>query len=312
MTSDAFTHSSVLLNEALQGLEIKESGVYVDGTFGRGGHSSAILSHLSDAGRLIAFDRDVAAIQHAKKNFVDNRFTIIHSPFSRMGDALYEEKLHNCIDGILLDIGVSSPQLDDAERGFSFMKDGPLDMRMDQSQGQSAAEWLNTADEKDIAWVLRTLGEEKFAKRIARSIVSYRQEVPLTKTLELVDLIVDAIPVKDKHKHPATRSFQAIRIYINAELQELEAALVSCGKLLRSGGRLVIICFHSLEDRIVKRFLKSKSQGKQFPPGLPVTQDEIDKDKEYRLIGKAIKATSSEIAVNPRARSAVLRIAEKL
>lgn len=312
MSVTTFSHIAVLLNEAIHGLDIDVDGTYVDATFGRGGHSKAILERLSDNGRLIAFDRDITAVEHANKNISDDRFRIIHSAFSRMSEELSKVNLAGEIDGILMDIGVSSPQLDDAERGFSFMQEGPLDMRMDQTQGQSAADWLNSADEADIAWVLRTFGEEKFAKRIAHAIVNYRQHTPLTGTLELVDIIVDAIPVKDKHKHPATRSFQAIRIYINAELKELETALDACGKVLRPGGRLAIICFHSLEDRIVKRFLKSKSQGKKLPLGLPVTQEEIDKGKEYKLIGKAIKANESELADNPRARSAVLRIAEKL
>ncbi len=312
MNATALSHASVLLNEAITGLNIKKNGIYVDATFGRGGHSKAILHCLSENGRLIAFDRDISAVEHAKKNFNDRRFSIFHCEFSRMYETLQRANLHEKIDGILMDIGVSSPQIDNAERGFSFMHDGPLDMRMDQTQGQSAAEWLNSADEPDIAWVLKTFGEEKFSKRIAKAIVDYRLHSPLKNTLELVEVIVGAIPVKDKHKHPATRSFQAIRIFINTELQELEKALGTCASLLCGGGRLAVISFHSLEDRIVKRFFKSKSQGKKLPLGLPVLQEEIDKGKEYRLIGKAIKASDVEIAQNPRARSAVLRVAEKL
>lgn len=310
-------HITVLLNEAVAGLAVKENGIYIDGTFGRGGHSRKILSQLGEHGRLIAIDRDPRAIAEAK-TITDPRFSIIHSPFSTLDSICAQHNLTGKIDGILLDLGVSSPQLDDAERGFSFMQDGPLDMRMDPTQGVSAQSWLEQVSIADLTWVLKTFGEERFAKRIATAIVSYNQlakengQPTLNRTSQLSHLIAQAVPFKDKHKHPATRTFQAIRIFINSELDELETALCGALSVLRSGGRLSIISFHSLEDRMVKHFFKKQSKGQEIPKGLPVRDDEFDRGQTLKLIGKAIKPSAQEIAANPRSRSAVLRVGEKL
>lgn len=307
----SFSHTSVLLQECLDGLAIKPDGIYIDATFGRGGHSGEILKQLGSNGRLIAFDRDPQAIEAAARFAEDSRFEIVHSAFGDMADVIEQMGLTQQIDGVLMDLGVSSPQLDDAERGFSFLRDGPLDMRMDTSRGLSAAEWLNSADEQDITQVIKEFGEEKFGKRIAHAIVNYRKEQPLSRTSELVTIIDQAMPVKDKFKHPATRTFQGIRIYINAELEQLRVGLKAATNVLRSGGRMAIISFHSLEDRLVKRFMKEQSKGKSFPAGLPVTQAEIDADKVLTLIGRAIKPGEEELKHNVRSRSAVLRVAEK-
>ena len=306
-----FKHISVLLDECIEALAIKPNGIYVDATFGRGGHSAHILDSLGEDGQLIAFDRDPQAIKAAERFADDKRFRIIHSPFGDMAEELESLGLTGKIDGVLMDLGVSSPQLDDAERGFSFLRDGPLDMRMDTSRGQSAAQWLASAEEQDIAQVIKEFGEEKFGKRIAHAIVDYRQQQPLARTSELVTIIDQAMPVKDKFKHPATRTFQGIRIYINAELEQLRVGLKAATGILRPGGRLAVISFHSLEDRLVKRFMKEQSKGKALPPGLPVTQAEIDADKVLTLIGKAIKPGEEELKHNVRSRSAVLRVAEK-
>lgn len=304
-------HISVLLDESIEGLAIIPDGIYVDATFGRGGHSRAILNQLGPNGRLYAFDRDPAAIEVAKQ-IDDPRFTIIHEPFGQMAEEIERLGLSQKIDGVLMDLGVSSPQLDEAERGFSFTKDGPLDMRMDTTRGMSAAQWLATADEQDIAQAIKEFGEEKFGKRIAHAIVNQRQIEPVSRTLELAELIADAMPVKDKHKHPATRAFQGIRIYINAELEQLTTGMKAATSVLKPGGRMAIISFHSLEDRLVKRFMKEQSKGKQLPAGLPLTQAQIDADKVLKIIGKAIKPSAREIEHNVRSRSAVLRVAEKL
>ncbi len=309
--SESFKHTSVLLQECLDGLAIKPDGIYIDATFGRGGHSGEILSQLGEQGRLIAFDRDPQAIEAAKRVADDKRFTIVHSPFADMADVIESMSLTGEIDGVLMDLGVSSPQLDDAERGFSFLRDGPLDMRMDTSRGQSAAEWLAEADEQDITQVIKEFGEEKFGKRIAHAIVNERKVNPITRTSELVRIIDQAMPVKDKFKHPATRTFQGIRIYINAELEQLRVGLKAATAILKPKGRMAVISFHSLEDRLVKRFMKEQSKGKAVPHGLPLTQQEIDADKVLSLIGKAIKPGEDELAVNVRSRSAVLRVAEK-
>ena len=295
-----YKHTTVLLDEAVNGLNIRPDGIYIDGTFGRGGHSRLILSQLGEEGRLLAIDRDPQAIAVAK-TIDDPRFSIIHGPFSALGEY-----------GILLDLGVSSPQLDDAERGFSFMRDGPLDMRMDPTRGQSAAEWLQTAEEADIAWVLKTYGEERFAKRIARAIVERNREQPMTRTKELAEVVAAATPVKDKFKHPATRTFQAVRIWVNSELEEIEQALKSSLNVLAPGGRLSIISFHSLEDRIVKRFMRENSRGPQVPAGLPMTEEQLKKlgGRQLRALGKLMPG-EEEVAENPRARSSVLRIAER-
>ena len=307
----SFSHTSVLLQECLDGLAIKTDGIYIDATFGRGGHSGEILKQLGSNGRLIAFDRDPQAIEAADRFADDERFEIVHSAFGDMAEVIEQMGLTQQIDGVLMDLGVSSPQLDDAERGFSFLRDGPLDMRMDTSRGLSAADWLNSADEQDITQVIKEFGEEKFGKRIAHAIVNYRQQQPLARTSELVTIIDQAMPVKDKFKHPATRTFQGIRIYINAELEQLRVGLKAATGILRPGGRLAVISFHSLEDRLVKRFMKEQSKGKALPPGLPVTQAEIDADKVLTLIGKAIKPGEEELKHNVRSRSAVLRVAEK-
>ena len=316
-TFSSAEHSTVLLHETVEGLALKENGIYIDGTFGRGGHSRLILSKLSANGRLIAIDRDPKAVAEAQK-IQDSRFHIEHSAFSDILPICEKLNLVGKIDGILLDLGVSSPQLDDAARGFSFMKDGPLDMRMDNSQGLSAAEWLQRVSEQDLAWVLKTFGEERFAKKIAKAIVDYNKSAVqnggecLTRTLQLAELIAQTVPFKDKHKHPATRSFQAIRIFINAELDELEKVLASALAVLAPGGRLSIISFHSLEDRMVKHFMRKQSQGEAIPKGLPLREDQIQRNQRLKVIGKAIMPSEDEIAQNPRARSAVLRIAERL
>ena len=311
MSDTPFKHISVLLEECIEALAIKPDGIYIDATFGRGGHSARILEELGENGRLIAFDRDPQAIAAAERFKDDSRFTIVHEPFGEMARVISEMSLTGKIDGVLMDLGVSSPQLDDAERGFSFMKDGPLDMRMDTSRGQSAAEWLAHADEQDITQVIKEFGEEKFGKRIAHAIVERRKTQPLTRTAELAKLIDEAVPVKDKFKHPATRAFQGIRIYINAELDQLRVGLKAAVEVLAKDGRLAVISFHSLEDRLVKRFMKDQSRGKVVPANLPVTQAEIDADKVLKALGK-MKPTKEEIALNVRSRSSVLRVAEKL
>ncbi|KAA5929780.1 16S rRNA (cytosine(1402)-N(4))-methyltransferase RsmH [Pantoea sp. Bo_2] len=306
-----FKHTTVLLDEAVNGLNIREDGIYIDGTFGRGGHSRLILSQLGEKGRLIAIDRDPQAIAAAAE-ITDPRFSIIHGPFSALAEYVAERDLVGKIDGILLDLGVSSPQLDDAERGFSFMRDGPLDMRMDPSRGHSAAEWLLHAEEADIAFVLKTYGEERFSKRIARAIVERNREQPMTRTRELAEVISVAMPVKDKFKHPATRSFQAIRIWINSELEEIDIALKGAIEVLAPQGRLSVISFHSLEDRLVKRFMRDQSRGPQVPAGIPMTEQQLRAlgGRELKLLGK-MSPGDAEVSENPRARSSVLRIAEK-
>ena len=306
-------HITVLLNEAVEGLAIKPDGIYVDGTFGRGGHSRHILSKLGPEGRLIAIDRDPRAIATAEAlKLEDPRFDIVHGPFSGLADYVKELGLAGKIDGVLLDLGVSSPQLDDAERGFSFMRDGPLDMRMDPTSGISAADWLAKADVDDIGWALKTFGEEKFAYRIARAIVADRVETPFTRTLQLAQLIERLCPKREKKKHPATRSFQGIRIYINSELEEIHKVLDGALDILAVGGQLSVISFHSLEDRIVKRFIRKHEKGPEYPAGLPLTDAQMQVGKNLKSIGKAIKPTAEEIDKNPRSRSSVLRVAVKL
>ena len=310
-------HITVLLHEAVNGLALKENGIYIDGTFGRGGHSRLILSKLSPNGRLIGVDRDPRAIAEAQK-IQDPRFQIEHNSFSHIPEICEKLNLVGKIDGILLDLGVSSPQLDEAERGFSFMKDGPLDMRMDTTQGLSAAEWLKQVSVEDLTWVLKTFGEERFAKRIATAIVDYNKSAVknatefLSRTSQLAELISQAVPFKDKYKHPATRSFQAIRIFINAELDELESVLNSALDMLAPEGRLSIISFHSLEDRMVKHFMKKQSKGEDIPKGLPLREDQIQRNQKLKVIGKAIQSSDAEIQANPRSRSAVLRVAERI
>ncbi|NQZ80288.1 MAG: 16S rRNA (cytosine(1402)-N(4))-methyltransferase RsmH [Colwellia sp.] len=306
------SHISVLLEEAVSGLDIKPDGIYIDCTFGRGGHSGVILSQLSEHGRLIAIDRDLTAIAAAEKFADDKRFLIEHHGFAELENIVEKHQLTKKIDGILLDLGVSSPQLDDADRGFSFMKDGPLDMRMDTTRGQTAAEWLAVADVEDITWVLRTFGEEKHAWRIANAIVDAREETPFTRTAQLAKLIKTTAPQREIKKHPATRSFQAIRIYINSELEQIEKVLASSLNVLAEGGRLVVISFHSLEDRLVKQFMRKHSQGKQVPRGLPISEVELQKGKKLALVGRRLKPSKTEVEENVRSRSSVLRIAQRL
>jgi 16S rRNA (cytosine1402-N4)-methyltransferase len=309
---DQSAHISVLLAETIDGLAIKPNGIYLDGTFGRGGHSRVILSKLGEQGRLYGIDRDPAAIAAAQPLLADPRFSITHSPFAALAQIAEDNGITGKVDGILLDLGVSSPQLDDAERGFSFMRDGPLDMRMDPTSGISAADWLAKADVEDITFVLREYGEEKSAWRIANAIVDSRSEQPLTRTAQLASLISTVVPKSHKEKkHPATRSFQGIRIYINSELDQIKTALDAAVHVLKPGGRLTVISFHSLEDRMVKQFMRLKSKGAAIPKGLPLTQDQLNLYTPLKLIGKAIMPSDAELENNVRARSAVLRIAEK-
>ncbi|KGK01177.1 16S rRNA (cytosine(1402)-N(4))-methyltransferase RsmH [Thalassotalea sp. ND16A] len=311
MTTE-FSHISVLLQEAVDGLEIKADGTYIDCTFGRGGHSNLILNTLGDNGRLIAVDRDPTAIESAQRFADDPRFSIVHNGFANLAEIANDLNVTDKVDGILLDLGVSSPQLDDASRGFSFMKDGPLDMRMDTSKGQTAAQWLMAADVEDITWVLRTFGEEKHAWRIANAIVDARAEEELTSTGQLAKIIKTAAPQREIKKHPATRSFQAIRMYINSELEQIEQALVAALDVLKEDGRLVVISFHSLEDRLVKQFMRKHSQGKKVPRGMPITEAEIQKGKKLALVGKKLKPSTTEVTENVRSRSSVLRVALRL
>lgn len=306
------SHISVLLDEAITGLAIKPDGIYIDCTFGRGGHSGLILSQLSDSGRLIAIDRDPTAIKAAEKYASDARFSIVHDGFANLAEIAEKLGLTGQVDGILMDLGVSSPQLDEAERGFSFMKDGPLDMRMDTSKGQTAAQWLAKADVEDISWVLKTFGEEKHAWRIANAIVDTREQQPLTRTSELAALIKKTAPQREIKKHPATRSFQAIRMYINSELEQIENALAASLDVLKVDGRLVVISFHSLEDRLVKQFMKKHSQGKQVPRGMPVSEAELNKGKKLSLVGRKTKPSQAEVEENVRSRSSVMRVAQRL
>jgi len=304
-------HQSVLLEEAVSGLVVNPNGLYIDGTFGRGGHARAVLARLGEGGRLLAFDKDPEAIEAGRLlEREDDRFEIVHSSFAEIRATVCDRGDEGKVDGILLDLGVSSPQLDNAERGFSFMQEGPLDMRMDSARGETAEEWLNTASEEDVVRVLREYGEERYARRIARAIVEVRQGSPLTTTLELARLIEEASPAREKHKHPATRSFQAIRIHVNRELDDLKICLDSVLDVLMVGGRLAVISFHSLEDRLVKRFIRKQVKGDDFPPGMPITWDQLN--RRMRVVGKPLRASGSELEVNVRARSAILRIAEKL
>ncbi|KXX63628.1 16S rRNA (cytosine(1402)-N(4))-methyltransferase RsmH [Marichromatium gracile] len=302
-------HRSVLLEEAVSALVTEPGGRYVDATFGRGGHSRAVLARLAPTGRLIGLDRDPEAIAAARA-LDDPRFRILHSAFGGIGAALAEAGETEPLNGILLDLGVSSPQLDTAERGFSFSADGPLDMRMDPSRGESAADWLMRAEQQEIARVLREFGEERFAKRIARAICERRAEAPLRTTAELAALVDRAQPGRrEPGKHPATRTFQALRIQVNDELGEIERCLDQVCELLAPGGRLVVISFHSLEDRIVKHFMRRESRGAVLPKGVPVTG--APAPGRLRLLGKAQRPSAIESGSNPRARSAIMRVAER-
>lgn len=304
-------HTTVLLDKAVEALVTDVDGFYVDGTFGRGGHSAAILACLSTHGRLLAIDKDPDAVAAASEQFAgDQRFEIARASFADAAALVEARSRKGRVAGVLLDLGVSSPQLDQAERGFSFLNDGPLDMRMDPEQGQSAAQWLATAREEDIAWVLKEYGEEKFARRMAAAIVRERQQQPITRTRQLADIVAAANPAWERGKHPATRAFQAIRIYINRELEDLETLLAAVIDLLQVGGRVVVISFHSLEDRIVKRFIRREEQGPPIPRGLPVREADIL--RRLKGVGRAVKADAAEIGSNVRSRSAVMRIAEKV
>lgn len=304
-------HITVLLEEAVTALVHDASGIYVDGTFGRGGHSARILEQLAPAGQLLAIDKDLAAVANARAGFAeDSRFDIAHASFADLAQLVAERQWSGQVAGILLDLGVSSPQLDEAERGFSFLHDGPLDMRMDQSRGLSAAEWINSAEEAEIARVLKDYGEERFSRRIARALILAREQAPIERTGRLAQIIKEANPAWEKHKHPATRAFQGIRIFINNELADLEAVLAQALEALAVGGRLVVISFHSLEDRLVKRFIRRHEQGDPLPRGLPVMDSALN--KRLRSLGKAHQVGAEERQRNQRARSAVMRVAEKV
>jgi len=309
--ADSLNHRPVLLREAVDALAIRPDGVYVDATFGRGGHSSLILQRLGADGRLVALDRDPDAIESAAAVIGgDPRFSIEHASFDALEKISAKLGLKGEVDGVLLDLGVSSPQLEDARRGFSFMNDGPLDMRMNPDDDLSAATWLLEASQKEIKQVLSEYGEERYSGRIAAAIVAQRQERPLITTMQLAELIDRAVPRKDPGKHPATRTFQAIRIRINQELLQLSAVLEQAVSVLRSGGRLSVISFHSLEDRIVKRFLRDHSRVDTLPKGVPVMASQLQQP-QLRLVGKAVTPSYEEIRENPRARSSRLRVAEK-
>lgn len=305
-------HLPVLYNEALDCLNIKADGLYLDCTFGRGGHSRGILQCLGDSGRLVAMDRDEEAITSpaARELKKDRRFNLFHGCFSRLVEVIEQVGGMEKVDGVLMDLGVSSPQLDNPERGFSFLLDGPLDMRMDANAEVTAARWLTEVEEKELSKVLFEFGEERFARKIARAIVEKRRQEPLRTTRQLAKLVEETIPFREKHKHPATRTFQAIRIAINRELQEIEAGLEQAVSVLKPGGRLVVISFHSLEDRIVKRFIRAETGRKYNPGRLPVLERDIEHGR-LKTIGKAIRAGQDELERNPRARSAVMRVAEK-
>ena len=303
-------HQAVLLAEAVDALEIKPAGRYVDCTFGRGGHSRAILQALGSAGRLLAIDKDPEAVAEGSLLAAeDGRFAIARASFAELARLCAEQELGS-LDGVLLDLGVSSPQLDQPERGFSFQRDGYLDMRMNPEQGQSAAEWLSGASEQDIAYVLKVYGEERFARRMAKAIVEERERAPIDSTLRLASIVSAAHPAWEKGRHPATRAFQAIRIYINDELGDLRQVLGQSLELLAVGGRLVVISFHSLEDRIVKQFIREHVRGDSLPASVPVMASQLN--RRLCQVGKAVRATEAEVRVNVRARSAIMRVAEKI
>lgn len=305
-------HITVLLHEAVDALEIKPDGIYVDGTFGYGGHSRLILERLGKDGRLIAFDKDLSAVTKGRV-IKDAGFHIVHSRFSRIQEELQKLGVSR-VDGVLLDLGVSSPQLEDASRGFSFRLNGPLDMRMDTSQGQTATEWIASVSEAQLGEVIKNYGEERFAKRIARAVVATRSRQPIVTTLQLAEIVATAVRSRKQNQNPATRTFQAIRIYLNQELEELSLSLPQCVELLNPGGRLVIISFHSLEDRIVKRFMRAAANPDPLPRRLPIRNKEMQNfsPQKLRLVGKAVRPRENEVVVNPRARSAVMRVAERV
>lgn len=312
-TESSFCHITVLLDEAVESLAVRADGCYLDGTFGRGGHSRLILQHLGEEGRLLGFDKDPQAIATGQALAAeDGRFVIVQRSFAEMAGELAERSLSGKVDGVLLDLGVSSPQLDDAERGFSFLNDGPLDMRMDPTRGVSAAQWIATAPEDEIARVLKEYGEERFAKRMARAVVQRRVEKPFERTSDLATVLTVANPAWEKGKNPATRAFQGIRIHVNNELGDLERGLDAALENLAIGGRLVVISFHSLEDRIVKLFMRKHAKGEadKLPRNLPIRPPAFD--PRLKLLGKPQFASDAELKANPRSRSAVMRVAEKL
>ncbi|MGQ9425988.1 16S rRNA (cytosine(1402)-N(4))-methyltransferase RsmH [Gilvimarinus sp. F26214L] len=310
MNQEKTPHTTVLLQEAVSALIIDRDGFYVDGTFGRGGHSRAILAELSDKGRLLGVDKDPAAEVAAQEFAEDSRFEFARGSFTSVRRLVEQRGQLGRVSGVLLDLGVSSPQLDEAERGFSFSQGGPLDMRMDPSQGMSAADWIATAKEAEIAQVLRSYGEERFARRISRAIVAARMAAPIERTDQLARIVAEAHPAWEPGKHPATRSFLGIRLFINRELEDLEELLSQVVEVLAPGGRLVVISFHSLEDRIVKRFIRRQAKGEDLPRGLPVTEDKLN--RTMKAIGKAQRPGDQEVNENVRARSAIMRVAEKL
>jgi 16S rRNA (cytosine1402-N4)-methyltransferase len=304
-------HETVLLEAAVAALLVDGAGFYVDGTFGRGGHSRRILQGLQPQGRLLAIDKDPEAIRVARAEVgTDTRFEVVQGSFSRLAELVASAGLTGKVSGVLLDLGVSSPQLDEAQRGFSFIQDGPLDMRMNPEEGQSAAQWLASASEQEIADVIYRYGEERFSRRMARALIEHRKLQPIATTLQLAEIIKQANPAWEKHKHPATRAFQGIRIHINRELEDLQSVLQQALDVLRVGGRLVVISFHSLEDRIVKQFINKQSKGDDYPAGVPVQY--ADLNPRVKKIGKAVKADDDEVRVNPRSRSAIMRVAEKI
>jgi 16S rRNA (cytosine1402-N4)-methyltransferase len=300
-------HVPVLLEEAVAALRVRPDGIYVDGTFGRGGHSAAILAQLGVRGRLLALDQDPAAL--AANPIADRRLELIHGRFSTMTRELAARGVRR-VAGVLLDLGVSSPQLDEAQRGFSFAADGPLDMRMDPTAGESAAEWLARASEQEIREVIGTYGEERFAKQVAGAIVAARSREPVRTTGQLAAIVGGAVRTREPGKHPATRTFQALRIFVNQELAELEMTLPQAVDLLEPGGRLAVVSFHSLEDRIVKNFLREAARADRLPRGVPVRASELPPPR-LRLVGRAVRPAPAEVAANPRARSATLRVAER-
>jgi 16S rRNA (cytosine1402-N4)-methyltransferase len=304
-------HTPVMAREVVRALNIRDGGTYVDATFGRGGHTRAILDCLSSKGRVLAIDRDPDSCSAAYKLFpAETRLTVLHHPFSNLSQVLHEFNLNHSVIGIVIDLGVSSTQLDQPKRGFSFLRHGPLDMRMDPTIGETAADWLDRVEEKDLYHVLRELGEERFAGRIARQVIRQRKMMPIRTTEMLSNLVTDVVPTRERGKHPATRSFQAIRMHINQELDELESLLPQALDGLAAGGRLIVISFHSLEDRLVKLFMRKGASGDSYPPDLPITHDLIR--PTLKIIGKPLRPTAQEVTANPRSRSAILRVAEKL
>ncbi|MDZ7842979.1 MAG: 16S rRNA (cytosine(1402)-N(4))-methyltransferase RsmH [Gammaproteobacteria bacterium] len=303
-------HAAVLLEEAITALNIRQDGIYLDATYGRGGHSRAIAGRLSPQGRLIAIDRDPEAVRHGRQHPPQGpRFDIAHSPFSRLRQVQQVLMPGGRADGILADLGVSSPQLGDAERGFAFNREGPLDMRMDPDSAPSAREWIAAAEQSELKWVIKTYGEEKFAGRIARAIVDRRADAPIDTTRDLAELIAQHVPAREPGRHPATRTFQAIRMHINDELGQLQAFLPQAVECLGAAGRLVVISFHSLEDRIVKRFMRDEARGDPFPKDLPIAASELQ--PRLKIIGKPVRPSREELQSNRRARSAIMRVAER-